>query len=211
LTGVGRVARSWAALAVALASSGLGLSACKRAGLVTSRGGAAESAEVFHRAALAVLAPVGGSGVRGAVQFRQDGPTVRIVADLSGLAPGPHAFHVHSYGDCTAPDGESAGGHFNFVGDVPAVSHGEAKRITGNLGELVAGADGKAHFEGEVPLASLNGALGIAGRSVVVHEKGNDPSKPPLGAAGAREACGVIGLEPPPATPRAALTGAARG
>jgi superoxide dismutase, Cu-Zn family len=204
MTGVGRAARFWAGLAVALAASGLGPSGCRRAGLVTSPSGAAESAEVFHRAALAVLSPVGGSGVHGTVRFRQDGPTVRIVADFEGLTPGAHAFHVHSYGDCTSPDGGSAGGHFDFVGDVAAVSHGEVKRITGNLGELVAGADGKAHFEGEVPLASLNGALSIAGRSVVVHEKGNDPSKPPLGAAGAREACGVIGLEPPPAPPKTA-------
>ena len=36
---------------------------------------------------------------------------MKVVADIEGLTPGQkHAFHIHQYGDCSAPDGMSAGG-----------------------------------------------------------------------------------------------------
>jgi len=143
--------------------------------------------------AVAVLHPTEGSEVRGVVRFAETGEGVKVVAEASGLSPGPHAYHVHLYGDCTAPDGTSAGTHFNFVGsstDPPE----DIARITGNLGELVAGEEGRARHEARVELARLVGPRSIVGRSVVVHARGNDPDSPPIGAAGSRMACGVIGV-----------------
>lgn len=143
--------------------------------------------------AVAVLHPTEGNDVRGVVRFAETGEGVRVVAEASGLAPGPHAYHVHLYGDCTAPDGTSAGTHFNFVGsstDPPE----DIARITGNLGELVAGEDGRARHEARVERATLFGPKSIVGRSVIVHARGNDPDSPPIGAAGPRLACGVIGI-----------------
>jgi Cu-Zn family superoxide dismutase len=45
--------------------------------------------------------------------------------------------------------------------------------------------------------ASLQGRKAILGRAVVVHERGNDPQSPPIGNAGGRIACGVIGAADP--------------
>src|SRR5437764_13558749 len=64
-------------------------------------------------AAMAVLAPTQGNNVKGTVTFTQQKGGVRIVADVDGLTPGEHGFHIHEKGDCSAPDAASAGGHFN--------------------------------------------------------------------------------------------------
>lgn len=144
--------------------------------------------------ARAVLHPTQGSEARGVVTFREepDG-SLRVESHVSGLEPGPHAYHVHLYGDCSAPDGTSAGTHFNFVGS--SVNPPEdIDRITGNLGELQAGEDGEARHTARVEKARLDGPKSIIGRSVVVHARGNDPDSPPIGAAGARVACGVVGI-----------------
>ena len=147
--------------------------------------------------AVAVLEPKSDSGVTGTVRFALGADGVSVDANAAGLTPGLHAFHVHVYGDCTSPDGKSAGTHYNFQGgpgNDPSI-----KRITGNLGELDADEEGNASLTENVPEAELNGPDSIIGRAVIVHEKPNDPSDPPIGAAGGRVACGVIGIAAPPA------------
>jgi Cu-Zn family superoxide dismutase len=52
--------------------------------------------------------------------------------------------------------------------------------------------DGVVRLEATIGTARLDGPHSIIGRSVVVHARGNDPSQPPDGDAGARIACGVI-------------------
>ena len=49
--------------------------------------------------AIAVLHPTDGNNVRGTVTFTQVGERVKVVADIEGLAPGKHGFHLHEYGD----------------------------------------------------------------------------------------------------------------
>lgn len=138
--------------------------------------------------AMVALLPTEGNDVEGSVRFEAvDGGGVRVHAELTGLEPGVHGFHVHEIGDCSAADASSAGPHYPF----DAVE-GEADRITGNLGEIEADADGAATLERTVPEAELGGPRSILGRSVVVHRRGNDPSSPPGGDAGPRVACGVI-------------------
>ena len=63
--------------------------------------------------AIADLESASGSKVTGTVTFTKTGETVQVVADITGLTPGKHAFHIHEFGDCSAPDAASAGSHFN--------------------------------------------------------------------------------------------------
>lgn len=144
-------------------------------------------------AAVAVLHPTAGSSVRGLVRFEERDGGLAVTADASGLPPGEHAFHIHLYGDCSGPEAKTAGTHFNLHGPSENPPP-DIDRITGDLGELVADASGNAHAEAFLPAASLHGRYSILARSVVVHEKGNDPTQPPIGAAGGRLGCGVIGL-----------------
>lgn len=143
--------------------------------------------------AIALLHPTQGNEARGTVTFSAADQGVKVEARVSGLTPGKHAYHVHLLGDCSAPDGTSAGTHFNFSGsskNPPA----DIQRITGNLGELQAGENGRATATATIEDAHLQGPFSIIGRSVVVHAQANDPQSPPIGAAGARVACGVIGI-----------------
>lgn len=145
--------------------------------------------------AVAVLTPMKGSKVQGTIAFSsQDNGGLQVKAEVAGLPPkSVHAFHVHLFGDCSGDDGKTAGTHFNFTGS--SENPGEhIERITGNLGELTADGNGKASATATIEKASLQGQYSIVGRSVVVHEKGNDPKSPPIGAAGGRLACGVIGI-----------------
>ena len=49
--------------------------------------------------AVCVMNPDGDSGVSGIVKFTQvEGQKVRIVADVKGLTPGVHGFHIHQFG-----------------------------------------------------------------------------------------------------------------
>jgi Cu-Zn family superoxide dismutase len=142
--------------------------------------------------AVAVINPTKGNQVHGTVTFTQSGDGIRVVADLEGLAPGVHGFHIHEYGDCSGADASSAGGHFN-PHSLPHGGPDSTPRHTGDLGNLVADAQGRAHYDRLAAALQLRGPDNIIGRSVVVHENPDDYRTQPSGGSGARIACGVIG------------------
>jgi superoxide dismutase, Cu-Zn family len=147
--------------------------------------------------AVAVLHPTSGQHCHGVVRFTQDGESVKVVADLEGLTPGQkHAFHIHQYGDCSSPDGMSAGGHYNPEGHQHGLPDTES-RHAGDLGNVQADDQGKAHYELTVTNVSIGGTKNpIIGRGVIVHAKVDDGTQP-VGNAGGRIACGVIGIANP--------------
>lgn len=145
--------------------------------------------------AQATMAAASGSKVEGTVHFSMKGETVSVHAKLTGLEPGEHGFHVHDKGDCSAPDGKSAGGHFN----PHSVDHGDPKGEThhaGDLGNITANAEGVAEMTVELPTSFLSlapdAANNIVGRAVIVHGGADDLKSQPSGAAGPRLGCGVI-------------------
>lgn len=150
---------------------------------------ASTSQEVIK--AFCVVKPKNGSKVVGAVSFKQESDGVRIVADIGGLAPGKHGFHVHEHGDCSAADATSAGGHFNPTNK----SHGgpdSQERHVGDLGNLEANEYGFAHYDRVDTVIELNGPNSIVGKSIVVHEGEDDLKTQPTGNSGSRIGCGEI-------------------
>jgi Cu-Zn family superoxide dismutase len=143
--------------------------------------------------AVAVLAPTKGNTVEGTVTFAAVSGGVAVKASLKGLPPGGHGFHVHEFGDCTAPDGTAAGGHFNPAGN-PHGAPADAKRHAGDLGNIQAAADGTATLDWTDPTMKLDGADGVIGHAVIVHANADDLKTQPTGNAGGRVACGVIGV-----------------
>ncbi len=141
--------------------------------------------------AVAVLTPTDGHQVHGQVQFENDSQGVKIVANLTGLQPGAHGFHIHQFGDCSAPDGTSAGGHFN-PHDKSHGSPEEIDRHAGDLGNIVALDNGHASYERIDQGLTLSGPDSIIGRALIVHAGDDDFKKQPTGGAGGRVACGVI-------------------
>ncbi|MGD8393912.1 MAG: superoxide dismutase family protein [Candidatus Eiseniibacteriota bacterium] len=145
--------------------------------------------------AVCVIHPVADSGVKGEVHFEQDGDQVRIVADLDGLEPGQkHGIHIHEYGDCSAADGTSAGGHYNPEG-YPHALPPTARRHAGDLGNIEADASGHGHLEITVSNVTIAGPKHpILGRAIIVHARPDDGGQP-TGNAGARIGCGSIGID----------------
>ncbi len=140
----------------------------------------------------ATLASAPGNNVAGTVIFAQEGRKVIVVAEVTGLKPGPHGFHVHEKGDCSAPDFTSAGGHFN-PGSDPHGNPTTGAHHVGDMPLLVADASGKATARAELRSMSIGGgASDIVGKSVVVHADVDDFRSQPAGNSGARIACGVI-------------------
>jgi Cu-Zn family superoxide dismutase len=151
-----------------------------------------KDSKVMHPA-VCVLYPTAGNKVSGTVRFSQVTGGIKVVADIRGLTPGKHGFHIHECGDCTFPDGTSAGGHFN----PKAMSHGapmDAMRHEGDMGNIVADESGNAHLEYVDNTLSFEGEASIIGRSVIVHQNEDDMKTQPTGNAGPRLACGVIGI-----------------
>lgn len=143
--------------------------------------------------AIAVLVPAANSQVSGVVHFTQERDGVRVKAQVNGLTPGDHGFHVHEKGDLSKPDLTSAGGHFNPTGHPHAGPNADERHL-GDLGNLRAGADGTATLDFVDPKIQLAGPHSIIGRAVIVHEKADDLTSQPTGDAGGRVAGGVIGV-----------------
>lgn len=160
----------------------LGLAACS-----TSPGaGGRASAQLQARS---------GSSVAGTVWFAAQGSgTVKVEARVSGLTPNQqHAFHVHEKGDCSAPDGMSAGGHFNPMGH-PHGAPGQM-RHAGDMPSLQADASGSATASFTLDGISVGtGPADVVGKALIVHAQPDDYKTQPTGNAGGRIACGIIAL-----------------
>ena len=147
--------------------------------------------------ALAIIESKSGSKVAGKAIFTQlpSGQT-RVEVTISGATPGSHGLHIHEKGDCSAPDAASAGGHFNAAGN-PHAAPTDAKRHNGDLGNIVIGADGKGSLMITTDMLTVaEGPDSVVGKAVIFHEKADDLTTQPTGAAGARYGCGVVALTP---------------
>lgn len=144
--------------------------------------------------AVAVVHGLGDHRVKGKVTFTQTDEGVEIVAELTGLSPGEHGFHIHEYGDCSMADGKCAGAHFNPT----KKDHGgpdSANRHVGDLGNIKAGSTGEASYKRVDKLIALSGPNSVIGRSVIVHAKADDFKT--VASAGDRIGCGAIGIADP--------------
>ena len=143
---------------------------------------------------VATVVPASGSNVKGSVYFKKMKGMVEVVVDVSGLTPGSeHGFHIHNFGNISAPDGTSAGDHYNPSGHPHGLPDAEV-RHAGDFGNLKADDTGKAVKSFTIDDISLAGKMNpIIGRSIVIHAKKDDGGQP-TGNAGPRIGVGVIGV-----------------
>ena len=141
--------------------------------------------------AVAVMHPLGENKISGTVSFVKTEFGTKITAQILGLTEGEHGFHIHQYGDCSAPNGTSAGGHF----DPDSMEHSSRdaeKRHVGDMGNIVSKGEEIAttlyYTDNHIYIEE------IIGRGIIIHAGEDDLTSQPSGDAGARIACGVIGV-----------------
>ena len=143
----------------------------------------------------ATLASSSGNNVSGTVVFVEEGRKVFVIAEVTGLKPGPHGFHVHEKGDCSAADFSSAGGHFNPRGRKHGLKSPDGPHA-GDLPNMLVTKDGSGRFEAKTDAFTLkSGAASIFdsdGSALVIHAGVDDYMTDPTGNAGDRAACGLI-------------------
>ena len=141
-------------------------------------------------------------GAGGLVLFVREGTGIRVTGRVTGLAPGPHGFHIHQNGSCSPADSDgdgleeaagAAGPHLNPTN----AEHGprtanRARRHAGDLGNIDADAAGVAAVAFTDSLIALDGRRSIIGAALIVHADRDDYSTHPSGNSGRRISCGVI-------------------
>ena len=142
--------------------------------------------------------------VSGTVTFVEltDGVLVRYA--LRGLTPGEHGFHVHAVGACGPADedgdgaveaGGAAMGHLNPGAHEHGNPDGDGdERHAGDLGNVRAGADGRADGTRDDRVLAFDGPTSVVGKALMVHAMRDDLESDPGGMSGDRVGCGVIRL-----------------
>ena len=155
--------------------------------------------------AVAILLPeekIPNNKVNGIVRFTQKNGKLKINYDIKNLPKGYHGFHIHKFGDLT--DGcKSAGPHFTtYKKNIHGGPNSKLKH-NGDLGNIFNkknNVKGTKKFSSKVLTIDQCSKNSIIGRSIIVHKdkddlgKGNNLESLITGNAGARLACGVIGL-----------------
>jgi len=158
------------------------------------------------------VATVTGDGISGTIQFEeidvQQGTReaaltvglkgVRITAEVTGLPPGPHGFHLHAVGACEPTFG-AAGGHFDPGPHGMTDPDANHPFHMGDLPNLIAGADGRATLTATTTRVTLSAGpvslFDADGSAVIIH---GNPDQGTTGASGSglsggpRIACGVV-------------------
>jgi Cu-Zn family superoxide dismutase len=142
-----------------------------------------------------VLNPKNESNVNGIVRFIQSEDVVKMTAKISGLSKGVHAIHIHEKSDCTAPDGTSAGGHWNPTAQPHGKWGAETGYHKGDIGNFNVENDEIITFKfstNEWCIGCGDKTKDIIGKGIIIHQGEDDFVSQPSGAAGSRVSCAGI-------------------
>lgn len=121
-----------------------------------------------------------------------------VKVDVSDLEQGTHALHFHQTGKCEGPEFKSAGGHFNPTDNEHGFDTADGPHA-GDMENINIGVNGEGIFtvtNERVSLRSddndLPALLDADGSALMIHQKADDYTSQPSGAAGARVGCAVI-------------------
>jgi len=140
--------------------------------------------------------------VKGQVYFTQKNKKLHIKYKIQNLPKGYHGFHIHQFGDLTKGC-KTAGPHFNTY--KKNIHGGPKSKIKhngdlGNIYNMKPSTSGTKIVSSNVLNLNVKNKNSIIGRSIIVHKdrddlgKGNNLDSFKTGNAGARLACGIIGI-----------------
>ena len=177
-------------------------------------------AQVFKAYAAITSTTLAGAVAAGNATFTEQNGEVTVVVNMIAADPVStmHGMHIHQNASCGDNDsgaggaivnGGAAGGHWNPTD----AGHGypaAAVHHAGDMGNISIAADGK----GTLTLLSKEwtvqpGPKSVVGHALVFHIRQDDGTSQPVGDAGTRPGCGVIGTTPPAACLDDTFVGAA--
>ena len=148
--------------------------------------------------ATAEIKGLGSSPLSGVATFIETKKGVEATISLSGYRASSLGVHLHAFGDCSAEDGSSAGGHWNPTNEAHGAWGGDAFH-SGDIGNIIINEDKK----GSLVLLDKYGRwtinkedkTNLLGKAIIIHAKSDDKTTQPTGAAGARIGCGEIKIK----------------
>jgi Cu-Zn family superoxide dismutase len=148
----------------------------------TKDSAAAKTAKTEITIAEARFVPIGGSSLTGAAVLHAYDGGVQMKVNFNGRGPGQYRVMIHATGNCSSPNGFSAGPPWAPPG-VPLKEEGYPIQKNDDSASSVVRLAGY----------SLTGDNGVVGRSVVVHDTGRGTIVALPGVPNDRIGCGVIG------------------
>ncbi|MGY3622517.1 superoxide dismutase family protein [Bradyrhizobium sp. USDA 10063] len=121
---------------------------------------------------------------------------VLVQADVGGVPPGEHAFHIHEVGRCDpSTQFKPAGDHFAPRGKKHGFRSADGPHA-GDMPNQYVEWDGRLKADLINPYVTLDegeaSLLDEDGSALVIHAKGDDYHSQPSGQAGDRIACAVV-------------------
>jgi Cu-Zn family superoxide dismutase len=132
----------------------------------------------------AKMMPVGGSAANGSVVVSPTGSGIQMRVYVQSLPMMRYRVVIHANGNCSSPNGFSAG--------PPLVLPGAAEHVMASAGTGFPLNDGALTMVLRIPGVRLDGSDGILGKSVVVHAGDSSSLDAVPGVPNDRVACGVI-------------------
>jgi superoxide dismutase, Cu-Zn family len=129
----------------------------------------------------AKMAPMNGSAANGSVAIGQTGSGIVINVHVQGLPMMRYRVVIHANGNCSSPNGFSAG--------PPLVLPGEAQHVLASAGTGFPISDGALTMILRIPGVRLDGILG---KSVIVHAGDSSSLDAVPDVSNDRVACGVL-------------------
>jgi superoxide dismutase, Cu-Zn family len=186
---------------LALAASALVLAACgsaddaatDTAGAIDPGAPVAGTADPAAGAGITAVMRDSAGTELGTVTLADASGGIAISGTLRGIAPGTHAFHLHTTGQCE-PTFEAAGGHWNPTNAEHGTEAAQGPHL-GDMPNVTVGDDSTVTIQATTPGGSLRGEnalLDADGAAVMLHAGTDDYRSQPSGDAGGRIACGVV-------------------
>ncbi|GAA4222926.1 Cu-Zn family superoxide dismutase [Sagittula marina] len=118
---------------------------------------------------------------------------VLIHVRVEGLEPGKHGLHLHQMATCEPGEGfTTSGGHVGKVEGGHGLLNMDGPE-DGDLPNLFVASDGEGEMEAYTTMITVEGLMDEDGSAFIIHEAGDDHVSQPIGGAGGRVACGMIG------------------
>ena len=147
-----------------------------------------------------------GDGSAGSVTFRPSEGAIEVQAEVSGLSPGFHGFHIHETGACEpdAAEGpfETAGGHYargeqrhgEHAGDMPTLLVDGEGSATATFATSSFGLEELTEGDGSAVMvhAMRDNQGNVPSRYRAGGSRGPDSETLDTGDSGDRVACGVL-------------------